>query len=342
MFSEWKNNQPLLLQCADKWQETADTVSIKLINPQSPDTPFNFKPGQFISLGIELDDKMEYRAYSISSMPGECFLKLTIKLVPDGLVSTYLVEQLVTGERLSALAPTGPFNHVDCVAKPKALMLSAGCGITPVMSMAKTWLRDKAQVDMTFIHMAKSPEQTIYLEELELLDNQHSNFNLQLLLKDNRGTRHVQGRLDKDWLKSLCPDIVERTVYLCGPAQFMQDMAQFAEELGVAADDFFQESFTPTQAEALPDASGVVQFDVPAFGVAKEVAQGVTLADVLEESGVPIIIACRSGMCGSCKCQVTKGEVTRTSTETLTEEEIAQGYTLACSSQIQSDVEVAL
>ena len=78
------------------------------------------------------------------------------------------------------------------------------------------------------------------------------------------------------------------------------------------------------------------------WGVSKEIDKGATLADVLEESGVPIIIACRSGMCGSCKCKVEKGEVSRTSTETLSEEDIAQGYTLACSSQVQSDVEVSL
>lgn len=349
----------MLLQCIDKWQETADTVSIKLTDPQSPSNSFNFKPGQFVSLGFEINGKLEYRAYSISSMPGEHFLQLTVKIVPDGLVSTHIVEHLKVGECMQVLSPTGPFNHVDCVAQSKVLFLSAGCGITPVMSMARTWLRDEIDIDMTFIHMAKSPQQTIYLDELEQLDHQHTNFNLQLLLKDSAGSRHAQGRLDRVWLETLCPDIAQRTVYLCGPKQFMHDMAQFSLELGVASEHFFQESFTPLDphtpaVEALDtveeaDAtqshspqSSVVQFEVPAFGVNKEVELGATLADVLEASGVPVIIACRSGVCGSCKCQVVKGDITRTSTETLTEEEVAQGYTLACSSQIQSDVEIVL
>ncbi len=343
MINEWQNNQPTTLRCIDKWQETSDTFSFKLASTQSdPTLTFDFKPGQFVSLGFELAGKMEYRAYSISSTPEEHYLQLTVKRVDGGLVSNHMIDYFKVGGNVSVLAPTGPFNAVDCVPKSKVALLSAGCGITPVMSMAKTWLKAQADIDITFIHMAKSSAQTIYFDELETLHSLYPNFHLRLLLKDNTGTEHPQGRLDQEWLRALCPDLSERTVYLCGPTQFMQDMEQNALALGVDPSQFYQESFTPIEAHTESNGGGAVQFEVPAFGVATQVEQGATLADVLEENGVPIIIACRSGMCGSCKCKVTKGEVSRTSTETLTEEELAQGYTLACSSQIQSDVEVSL
>ncbi len=343
MINEWQNNQPTTLRCIDKWQETSDTFSFKLASTQSdPTLTFDFKPGQFVSLGFELAGKMEYRAYSISSTPAEHYLQLTVKRVDGGLVSNHMIDHFKVGDNVSVLAPTGPFNAVDCAPKSKVALLSAGCGITPVMSMAKTWLKAQADIDITFIHMAKSSAQTIYFDELETLHSLYPNFHLRLLLKDNAGTEHPQGRLDQEWLRALCPDLSERTVYLCGPTQFMQDMEQNALALGVDPSQFHQESFTPIEAHTEKGGGGSVQFEVPAFGVATQVEQGATLADVLEENGVPIIIACRSGMCGSCKCKVTKGEVSRTSTETLTEEELAQGYTLACSSQIQSDVEVSL
>lgn len=343
MFIEWQNNQPAKMRCVDKWDETDDTVSIKLEAADGSHLHFSgFKPGQFVSLGFELNGKMEYRAYSISSMPGDDHLKLTIKRVEGGLVSNHVIDQFSIGDAVDVLAPTGPFNSVDCPPNKKVALLSAGCGITPVMSMASTWLRDKENIDITFIHMAKSADKTIYFDQLESMDAANDNFDFKLLLKDNSGTRHPQGRLDKEWLNTLCPDIAERTVYLCGPTQFMQDMENNALALGVAPEQFHQESFTPIEAHSENESDGVVQFEVPAFGVATEVAQGSTLADVLEENGVPIIIACRSGMCGSCKCKVTKGEVSRTSTETLSEEDIANGYTLACSSQAQTDVEVEL
>lgn len=330
------------LRCDKKWLETDDTISLQLSSDNN--NTFDFKPGQFISVGVELNGKMEYRAYSISSMPNQSFLQLTVKRVNGGKVSNYLIDEFKEGSEISVLAPTGPFNSIDCKPRKKVVLLSAGCGITPLMSMAKTWITQDIEIDITFIHMAKSKEQTIFFEELELLNKTHANFHLKLLLKDNAETNHPQGRLDQEWLNTLCPDLAERTVYLCGPNVFMQDMKTNVENLGLDMAHFFQESFTPIEAEVsnTEDASGVVQFEVPAFGVSKEIDKGATLADVLEESGVPIIIACRSGMCGSCKCKVDKGEVSRTSTETLSEEDIAQGYTLACSSQVQSDVEVSL
>lgn len=333
---------PVQLRCDKKWFETNDTISLQLTSQNQES--FDFKPGQFISVGIEIKGKMEYRAYSISSMPNQDFLQLTIKRVEGGKVSNYLIDQFNEGDEIAVLAPTGPFNSIDCKPRKKVALLSAGCGITPLMSMAKSWIAQDVEVDITFIHMAKSKDKIIFFEELELLNETHANFHLKLLLKDNNETNHPQGRLDQEWLNTLCPDLTDRTVYLCGPTLFMQDMEKNVQALGLDIANFFQESFTPIEAEVSDsDAnSGVVQFEVPAFGVSKEIDKGATLADVLEESGVPIIIACRSGMCGSCKCKVEKGEVSRTSTETLSEEDIAQGYTLACSSQVQSDVEVSL
>ncbi len=342
MFIEWQNNQAAKMRCTNKWSETQDTVSIQLEAADGTLLHFSgFKPGQFVSLGLEFNGKMEYRAYSIASMPGDNHLKLTIKRVDGGLMSNYIVDEFNVGDEVAVLSPTGPFNSIDCQPKQKVALLSAGCGITPVMSMVKTWLRDKANIDITFIHQAKNKAQTIYFEELEKLASEHDNFTLKLLLKDNSDTAHQQGRLDKEWLNALCPDLAERTVYLCGPTAFMSDMEANSLALGVEPSQFHQESFTPIEAHT-EEAGGVVQFEVPAFGVKAEVSQGATLADVLEENGVPVIIACRSGMCGSCKCKVTKSEVTRSSIETLTEADIEAGYTLACSTQIQSDVEVSL
>ncbi len=333
---------PVQLYCSKKWFETTDTISLQLVSEHQES--FDFKPGQFISVGIEIEGKMEYRAYSISSIPSQDFLQLTIKRVEGGKVSNYLIDQLNEGDEVAVLAATGPFNSVDCQPRKKVVLLSAGCGITPVMSMAKSWITQDIEIDITFIHVAKNKEQTIFFEELELLNNIHANFHLKLLLKDNTGTNHSQGRLDQEWLNTLCPDLADRTVYLCGPNLFMQDMKSNVENLGLDMTHFFQESFTPFEAQITEttESSGVVQFEVPAFGIAKKVDKGANLADLLEENGVPIIIACRSGMCGSCKCKVVKGVVNRTSTETLSQEDIEAGYTLACSTQIQSDVEMSL
>lgn len=359
MTFEWPNTTPVTMVCLKKWFETDDTVSLQ-IAPKNNDASFDFKPGQFISLGLPIEksnpSKIDYRAYSISSIPGQVYLQLTIKRVENGAVSNYIVDSLKEGDEVQVLKPAGIFNTVDHAPKrnterQKVVLISAGCGITPVMSMAKTWLSDEqaSTVDIDFVHMAKSPLQTIYFSELEQMDEEHANFNLKLLLKDSQTTRHPQGRLDAQWLQQLCSDILERTVYLCGPVSFMQDMENNLKEMGFDMAHFHQESFTPTaeesnQEEAVVEqqASGAVSIHVPDFGASLEAEHGAPLIDALEGAGLPIIAACRSGICGSCKCKVNKGEVRSTSQETLTPEEIEQGYVLACSSQVHSDVEVSL
>ncbi len=348
----WSDSDSINLVCLKKWHETPDTVSFELGSiPQ--DLHFNFKPGQFITLGLDMPTKTDYRAYSVASCPEDNRLKLTVKRVEGGLVSNFIVDELDEGDEVSVLKPAGAFNCIDCMptATKKVTLVSAGCGITPVMAMAKYWLAQGSDVEIDFVHMARNRRETIYFEELNQLDETHANFNLKLLLKDSEGTTSPQGRLDKSWLVTLSPDILDRTVYLCGPVSFMQDIENYLKELEFNMDNFYQESFTPatqnaqseaSKAEVADDTNSAVKVFVPAFGAEVEAEAGTPLADSLEKAGVPIIIACRSGICGSCKCKVTKGSVESSSQETLTPEQIEQGYVLACSSTIQSDVEVEL
>lgn len=339
-------NQPIKLRCIEKWFETEDCVSILL--SAEGEQAFQFKPGQFVTLGVKIDDKTEYRAYSISSLAGEAFLQLTIKRVVDGVVSNYIVDTLSVGDEVECLAPTGDFNCVDhppveIDQHKKVLLVSAGCGITPVYAMASAWLREDAPVDITFLHIAKSTQQTIYLDKLEAFAKNHSQFNLKLLLKNAESSGYPQGRLSADWLKTLVPDIKQRTVYLCGPSQFMLDTADYLQQIDFDMSQFYQESFTPrveSEEARLVDES--VSISVPSFGKTLQANKGALLADALEQGGVPLIVACRSGICGSCKCKVTVGLVESSSSSPLTPEEIDQGYVLACSSTLSSDVSIEL
>ena len=348
----WSDSDSINLVCLKKWHETPDTVSFELGSiPQ--DLHFNFKPGQFITLGLDMPTKTDYRAYSVASCPEDNRLKLTVKRVEGGLVSNFIVDELDEADEVAVLKPAGGFNCIDCTptASNKVTLVSAGCGITPVMAMVKYWLSQDSGVEIDFIHMARNKRATIYFEELHQLDETYSNFNLKLLLKDNQGTTAPQGRLDKNWLVSLSPDILERTVYLCGPVGFMHDIESYLKELEFNMDNFYQESFTPAtqnahseepETEVADNVNSAVKVFIPTFGKEVEAEAGTPLVDSLEQAGVPIIIACRSGICGSCKCKVTKGSVESSSQETLTTEEVEQGYVLACSSSIQSDVEVEL
>jgi len=340
--------------------ETHDSMSFTFA--AADQTLFDFKPGQFVTLAVEIDGKTHYRAYSISSVPQQKQLRLTIKRVPDGLVSNWLADNLSIGDSLSALNIAGQFNSSDCKHKAKLLLVSAGCGITPVMSIAKTLLAQDSDADIEFLHCARDKDNVIFHEEMQTLIAQHRNFKVQLLLENSDGftqfsadeasnrnaLSHQTGMVSSDVIQQLYPDLNDRTIFLCGPVGFMQAVENIAQESDFDMANFFQESFTPAADNKHQDtisssaSTESVMLYVPDFAVEKKVVQGSSLLELLENNGVPIIGACRAGVCGSCKCKVTKGEVKTSSSETLTAAEIEQGFVLACSSTVEEDVTVAL
>ena len=344
--------------------ETHDSMSFTFA--AADQAQFDFKPGQFVTLAVKIENKTHYRAYSISSVPQQKQLRLTIKRVPDGLVSNWLADNLSIGDSLSALNIAGQFNSSDCKHKSKLLLISAGCGITPVMSIAKTLLAHHSDADIQFLHCARDKDNVIFHDEMQSLLAQHKNFNVQLLLENNEGfasfsaanntdsnagnnaLSHQTGMVSTEVIQQLYPDLKQRTIFLCGPVGFMKAVENIAEESDFDMANFFQESFTPaadnTQQEQISSGATEtsVMLHVPDFAVEAEVIQGSLLLDALEKHGVPVIGACRAGVCGSCKCKVTKGSVKSTSTETLTAEEIEQGFVLACSSTVEGDLAVAL
>ncbi|MCH1926303.1 hybrid-cluster NAD(P)-dependent oxidoreductase [Shewanella sp. C32] len=349
MMFQWQGTQPVTLRCIDKYRETDDSVSIKLAALDDTQR-FDFKPGQFINLGVTIADKREFRAYSISSLPQTNYLQLTVKRVNQGRVSNFIVDKLAIGDEVQALPPTGNFNCIDHPPLPrssgtKVLLISAGCGITPVFAMAQHWLTQQPEVDIAFVHIARSPLATIYYDQLHTLAAAYQQFQLHLLLKHRGNSNCHQGRLDAAWLQQLVPDLKQRTVYLCGPHQFMQDVQRYLTALAFDMNHFYHESFTPsasTTAEVTPQnaPAAKVSLNVPAFGRQLDVTAGQLLADVLEQAQLPLVIACRSGICGSCKCKVNQGTVHSSSQGPLTPAEIEQGYVLACSSTIETDLDI--
>lgn len=353
MMLPWQENQPAWLRCIDKFPETPNSVSIKLAPIDGPQL-FDFKPGQFINLGVTMGGQTQFRAYSISSQTQSDHLQLTIKRVPDGQVSNYIVDSLAIGDNVQALPPTGDFNCIDHPPQlrgntAKALLVSAGCGITPVFAMAQHWLKHHPEIDIEFLHVAKSPEQTIYFKKLQHYAATYDHFHLRLLLKNSGTSGYPQGRFNQDWLEQWVPDLNERSVYLCGPSQFMQDVQSYLMALDFDMQYFFHESFTPTppttDAPTQVSQSQSVQpvnIRVPAYEKTLQAHAGDVLADVLEQAQLPIVMACRSGICGSCQCKVNQGQVSSTSQGPLTAEEIEQGYVLACSSTIESDLDIQI
>ena len=336
----WLGETPLV--CIARTEETHDCATFELAAPTGQ--RFDYFPGQFVSVGAEIDGKTHWRAYSISSSPNQPeTLAITVKRVEGGLVSNWLLDHWRAGMRLPALAPAGDFGLKKDEAVPSTVALfSAGSGITPMMSISRWLLETEAEVEIYFFHSARSEADFIFARELMVLAADYANFHLHLFLtRPEGGIPCHTGRLNAARLKTLLPNNADLQAWLCGQDGYMDTISDFLRDAGVADERILRESFTPPVIEVADNAARY-QLSVPAFGKEAEIVAGESLLDVMEREGLPIIAACRTGVCGSCKCKVLKGIVESTSSIPLSPDEVAAGYVLACSSTVKGDVALAL
>ena len=332
--------RPLI--CTARIEETADAATFHFRTADM--VPLAYKAGQFIVFQVEVDDTPLHRAYSLSSSPSRPEgVAVTIKRVPGGAVSNHLLDHLKPGHMLRALPPAGEFNVIDCKTTPQVVLLAAGSGITPCISIAR-WLLDTAPLTrIQFIYSARTPADVIMAAELARLHAEHARFTLTRVLDaPTPGGCDLQGPLDQTLFDRLLPDLTGHTLFTCGPEGYMATVESCARTRGFDMSYFHRESFTPPAAQ--PDSENATRYrlQAPAFGKSGEIAGHQSLLEALEASSLPIVGACRAGVCGSCKCQVIAGEVETRSQATLSPAELAAGYVLACSTHAKSDLVVAL
>jgi len=187
-------------------------------------TWFRYKPGQFVTLELPAADGPVMRTYTLSSSPSRPFsIAVTVKAQPGSTGARWMFDNLKPGVRIKAFGPGGDFTHHNHPA-PKYLFISAGSGITPMMSMLR-WLNDCAPwTDVSFVNCARRPEEIIFRKELELLGTQMPGLSLGFLIEERSSSRESwfghMGRIDAVRLPLLAPDFQEREVFCCGPDPF--------------------------------------------------------------------------------------------------------------------------
>ncbi|GGP47349.1 hybrid-cluster NAD(P)-dependent oxidoreductase [Shewanella saliphila] len=349
----WQRGE-VQLRCVEKWNETHNVVSFRFqgLTP----VKFNFKPGQFITFKLDINGEKVYRSYTISSSPSRPFsLVVTVKRITNGVVSNYLADTLNVGDEVTVTGPDGVFNLVDIVAD-KYLFLSAGCGVTPMHSMSR-WLCDTTtDSDIAFVHSAKTVNDVMFADSMASMASRSQKFNLNYMLKSDDNSqmlsdKHAEtgfgiGRLNLESLIKLVPDYQQRTVFVCGPESYMADVKLLLQAADFDMSQFNQESFGDSSAlglkAALESNPSTEQFMLSIGDKDIQLTGDQTLLDGIESEKLPIIAACRSGVCGACKCQVVSGTTQSTSTMNLTADEIAAGFVLACSTKLTSDVQLKM
>lgn len=338
-YVKW-TDAPLELACKRVWHDTPSSISFELELPHSGcNTPrFQFQPGQYVTLGIEIDGQWTERAYSISNAPGADFLRFTVKRVPNGTVSNWLNENLVSGSRIKVQAPTGDFSPAFYPAPDQVLLLGAGCGITPLLSMLNARLKQDNGPRITLIQAHPSLGERLYVDELEQLAAHYpQRFSLHWVL-DDADAPYQQGPLDQSLLTQLAPQAASSTVFMCGPEGFMGAMEAALSTLGVANDAIHYERFQICRVDketVVPVSIETAPGQPNATGTSAQ-----SLLEILEGAGIKVNAGCRSGACGACRCKVVSGEVIRDATGPLSEEDLANGMALACSSHARGTIKL--
>ncbi|WP_232020520.1 2Fe-2S iron-sulfur cluster-binding protein [Methylocaldum marinum] len=320
--------------------------TFRLVNPDGGPIPFDYLPGQFLSLDIEPWSIPTRRSYTIASTPTwRDRIEITVKREEHGLASRWLHDELKPGDSLKLLAPNGNFVFTGSEAE-SIVLIGGGVGITPLMSVVRYLSERRWPGEIYLILSFRKPSDYIFRDEIDLLQSRNPRLEVRVSMTDPKGEvwSGPTGRIDKAFLQDAVPNIPARTVHVCGPPPMMDAIKVALIELGVPKTRIKTEAFGTVRRDpsAKVPGSGAAgghvyfqrsQVDVP-------VPVGATVLDAADAAEVHIESACRSGTCGLCSVKLVSGQVHMAVDEALTEEEKTDGYILACQAEIEADVEI--
>ncbi len=337
---EWRDDVDEVLECVAVHDVTHDVRSF-VLRPTLP-TKLRFQPGQHLTLTVDLGGQQVSRCYTISSSPLRPeALTITVKRVPGGPVSNWLHDHLRPGGLVSVDGPLGRFSNVHHPAE-KYLFLSAGSGITPLMSMLRTIHGEHQPVDVVFVHHARTPADIIFRDELRTIEGEHPGVRVLVVCEADAVDERWEGprgRVALPTLLDAAPDLRDREIFTCGPPPYMAAVREaLLARAGAQPHRCHEESFDlaarvppPTPA---PQASTGTTYSVELqrTGRTIECDQDTTLLDAVANAGISLPSSCQEGMCGTCKTTLVSGRVDMDHAGGIRPREVAEQKILLCCS----------
>ncbi|WP_109477005.1 hybrid-cluster NAD(P)-dependent oxidoreductase [Paraburkholderia sp. C35] len=346
----WPSNQRQTLTCCRVIDETHDVKSFAFRTDDS--LPVRFEPGQFLTVCASVAGQSVERCYTISSPPTRPWLlTITVKRVPGGVMSNWLHDNLKPGGQLAAYGPSGAFTPTGTRAA-KRLFLSAGSGVTPLMSMTRASIDLGLDSDIAFVHSARTPADIVFRDELRMLAKLSPRLRVFFVCEgagDEPDWAGATGRLSLPLLAQWLPDYAEREVYTCGPAGYMSAVRALLREGGHDPERYHQESFDlgadAPQATAPPivptsQQTYTVKLSRSARSFTMSAAETVLAA--AKKAGVAVPSSCSQGVCGTCKTKLLDGSVDMQHNGGIRDREIVKGFRLLCCSRPTSDLVLEL
>lgn len=336
------------LQITDIRRETPDCVSVAFHVPNDLKKDFTFKSGQYLTLKKNIDGVDVRRSYSLCSSPFEGEWRVAIKKLEGGVFSSFANEKLKIGDTLEVAKPDGKFGLQSVSSKAKHyVLIAAGSGITPMLSILKTVLQSEPESRVTLIYGNKNRGHIIFKQDLESLKNKNlTRLSLYHILSRERAEADfMAGRIDREkieyFVKKIIPVETIDEVFLCGPEEMILTAKDTLVSAGLDSSKVHFELFF-SQASAQKKAAR--QLDPAVAGKKSQITLkldgvstlfdlgfgGDNILDAALKNGADLPYACKGGVCATCRAKVEEGEVSMDVNYSLDADEIARGFVLAC------------
>lgn len=330
---------------------TPNAVTLAFDIPEALQNDFKFKAGQYITIKKELDGAELRRAYSVCIAPDKGALQVGIKKTPDGTFSRYANNDLQEGEVLEVHPPEGRFTFApDASKKRNIAAFAAGSGITPIMSIMQTVLRDEPQSTFALVYGNKSLTETMFYDDiLKLVEQYPDRLNVHFIYSQAQEPECMFGRIERSTvnfiLKNKHKDESFDAYYLCGPEPMIDVVTETLTDQGASKDDIKFELFTAPEEEASTVTVGEGQVQISVLVDDEETSfvmnKKERILDAVLKKDIDAPYSCQGGVCSSCIARVTKGKAEMVQNQILTDSEIEEGLVLTCQSHAVTD-EIAI
>jgi ring-1,2-phenylacetyl-CoA epoxidase subunit PaaE len=344
------------LRVAQVQPQAEDAIALALEVPADLAAEYRGVAGQHVVLRATLAGDEVRRTYSLVSAPGEPLLRIVARVHSEGRFSTHLAQHVRPGDWLDVLPPNGSFTpHSAAVGRGTCVAFAAGCGITPVVSIVRSWLGAGTGRVILF-YGNRTMARAMCLEELLALKDRYlDRLSLHFLMsREPQEAEVYNGKLDAGHVRQLATSFFAPAevaeYFVCGPGDMIDTVSHSLRGLGVPSDRIRAEHFTVatanvTQAQAsapppqVAHQRGMAEVTIIMDGRRRSFTMAMDADNVLDgaaRAGLDLPFSCRAGVCSTCRTKVVRGEVAMDQNYALEEWELEQGYVLACQSKVKT------
>lgn len=331
-------------------RETNDCVEVIFDVPSDLTDQYQFLHGQYLTLKAIIKGEEVRRSYSICTSPTEKKLAVAIKKVPNGVFSSYANENLKIGDTLEVMTPMGRFTHeLNPTAKRRYLLVAAGSGITPILSILKTVLVQEPNSHVTLMYGNQSRGSIIFKSQLETLKNRYmERLSLYHILSRERGEADILcGRINEEKCNYFINNLLDvKTLdhaFICGPEEMIHSVKNTLIRAGMPEKQVHFELFATAASIANQSKKEAVHTDLSNDEKSKVTIKldgtyltfdlayhGESILDAALRKGADLPFACKGGVCCTCRAKVTSGLTEMDVNYGLEPDELEAGFVLSC------------